>query len=83
MEKYLDAVVAYISTDDYERTKQHVEMFLHNTDDVDKINKFLQQRNEENKNWVLASEYFEIYFILLKINIKFIRPSFVHVNIKI
>ena len=53
MEKYLDAVVAYISSDDYERTKHHVKEFLSHEDDLDKINKFLEKRNEENKNWVI------------------------------
>ena len=52
MEKYLDAVVSYISSDDYERTKHHVKEFLGHEDDLDKINRFLEKRNEENKNWV-------------------------------
>ena len=40
MEKYLDAVVAYISPDDYERTKGHVKDFLSHEDDLDRIKRF-------------------------------------------
>ena len=54
MEKYLDAVVAYISPDDYERTKGHVKDFLSHEDDLDKIKRFLEKRNEENANWVIV-----------------------------
>ena len=54
MEKYLDAVVAYISPDDYERTKDNVKAFLSHEDDLEKITKFLENKNEENKNWVIT-----------------------------
>ena len=54
MEKYLDAVVAYISPDDYERTKDNVKAFLSHEDDLEKITRFLENKNEENKNWVIT-----------------------------
>ena len=63
MEKYLDAVVAYISPDDYERTKGQVKLFLSQGDDLDKINSFLQKKNEENKNWVI-NIYIYIYIYI-------------------
>ena len=52
MEKYLDAVVAYISTEDYERTKTKVKEFMSKEEDLQKINSYLERRNRENKNWV-------------------------------
>ena len=58
MERYLDAVVAYISPEDYERTKGQVKLFLSQGDDLEKINNFLQKKNEENKNWVITTSIF-------------------------
>ena len=58
MERYLDAVVAYISPEDYERTKGQVKLFLSHGDDLEKINNFLQKKNEENKNWVITTSIF-------------------------
>ena len=52
MEKYLDAVVAYISTEDYERTKTKVKEFMSKEEDLQKINSHLERKNSENKNWV-------------------------------
>ena len=53
MEKYLDSVAAYISPNDYERTKTHVKAFLSNEEDLKKIDEFLAKRNMETQNWVI------------------------------
>ena len=52
MERYLDAVVAYISTEDYERTKIKVKEFMSQEEDLQKINNYLEMKDRENKNWV-------------------------------
>ena len=54
MERYLDAVVAYISAEDYENTKARVKEFMSNEEDLERINNFLEKRNEEHKNWVIC-----------------------------
>ena len=64
MEKYLDSVVAYVSPDDYERTKGHVKEFLSHEDDLEKIKRFLEKRNEENANWVMVGYNVDSYIFL-------------------
>ena len=44
--------MAYISTEDYERTKTKVKEFMSKEEDLQKINSYLERRNRENKNWV-------------------------------
>ena len=52
MEKYLDAVVSFISPEDYDRAKRQVRDFLSHEEDVKKIELYLKKRNEEVDNWV-------------------------------
>ena len=66
MEKYLDAVVSFISPEDYDRTKRHVRHFLSNEEDIKKIELYLKNRNEELDNWVKSNYKMNGYIRLKK-----------------
>ena len=72
MEKYLDAVVSFISPEDYDRAKRQVREFSSHEEDIKKVELYLKKRNEELDNWVKSNHKMNGY-IRLKIKMFYLQ----------